>query len=73
MLVQSVLVQEQALEAANARVLELEEQLRSLEEGDRPRSARSGGFLGGYWGGRARRGAALQRAPGRRARNAVGL
>src|SRR5215475_12653835 len=35
MLVQSVLVQEQALEATNARVQELEEQLRSLEEGDR--------------------------------------
>jgi hypothetical protein len=52
MLVQSVLVQEQALEAANARVQELEEQLRSLEEGDRARSSRSGGFLGGYWGGR---------------------
>jgi hypothetical protein len=52
MLVQSVLVQEQTLEAANSRVLELEEQVRSLEEGDRPRSARSGGFLGGYWGGR---------------------
>src|SRR5215472_9512175 len=31
MLVQSVLVQEQALEAANARVQELEEQLRSME------------------------------------------
>ena len=52
MLVQSVLVQEQGLEAANARVQELEEHLRSLEEGDRPRSGRSGGFLGGYWGGR---------------------
>jgi uncharacterized protein len=52
MLVQSVLVQEQTLEALNNRVVELEEQLRSMEEGDRPRSARSGGFLGGYWGGR---------------------
>ena len=52
MLVQSVLVQEQTLEAANNRVLELEEQLRSMEEGDRPRGARAGGFLGGYWGGR---------------------
>jgi uncharacterized protein len=49
MLVQSVLVQEQALEAANARVMELEEQLR----GEEPRSSRSGGFLGGgYWGDR---------------------
>jgi len=52
MLVQSVLVQEQTLEAANNRVLELEEQLRGMEEGDRPRGARSGGFLGGHWGGR---------------------
>jgi hypothetical protein len=52
MLVQTVLVQEQTLEAANNRVLELEEQLRSMEEGDRPRSARSGSFLGSYWGGR---------------------
>jgi len=50
MLVQSVLVQEQALQAANDRVLELEEQLRSLEEGDRPRGTRSGSFLGGFWG-----------------------
>ena len=46
MLVQSVLVQEQALEAANARVLELEDQLRAMEE---PRGSRSGGFLGGAW------------------------
>jgi uncharacterized protein len=52
MLVQSVLVQEQGLEAANARLQELEEQLRSLEGGDRARGARSGGFLGSYWGGR---------------------
>ena len=52
MLVQSVLVQEQTLEAANNRVLELEEQLRSMEEGGRGRSARSGGFLDGFWGGR---------------------
>ena len=52
MLVQSVLVQEQTLEAANNRVLELEEQLRGVEEGDRSRSSRSGSFLGGFWGGR---------------------
>jgi hypothetical protein len=52
MLVQSVLVQEQALEAANTRIRDLEEQLRGLEEADRPRGGRSGGFLGGYWGGR---------------------
>src|SRR5262245_7998465 len=53
MLVQSVLVQEQALEAANARLRDLEEQLRSMEGGDRSRSGRSGGFLSGYWGSRA--------------------
>ena len=52
MLVQSVLVQEQALEAANTRVRDLEEQLRGMEEGDRSRSGRSGGFLGGFWGNR---------------------
>ena len=52
MLVQTVLVQEQTLEAANNRVLELEEQLRSMEEGDRSRSSRSGGFLDSFWGGR---------------------
>src|SRR5262247_708024 len=53
MLVQSVLVQEQALEAANARVQELEEQVSSMEEGDKSRGARSGGFFSGYWGGRS--------------------
>ena len=52
MLVQTVLVQEQTLEAANNRVLELEEQLRSMEEGGRSRSSRSGGFLDSFWGGR---------------------
>jgi hypothetical protein len=52
MLVQTVLVQEQTLEAANNRVLELEEQLRSMEEGDRSRSSRSGGFLDSFWGNR---------------------
>lgn len=51
MLVQSVLVQEQALQAANNRVLELEEQLRSMDGGG-ARGARSGGFLGGFWGSR---------------------
>jgi hypothetical protein len=49
MLVQSVLVQEQGLEAANGRIQELEEQLRSVEA---PRGQRSGGFLDGFWGGR---------------------
>jgi hypothetical protein len=52
MLVQSVLVQEQALQATNERVQELEEQLRAAQDGERPRDQRSGGFLGGFWGGR---------------------
>jgi hypothetical protein len=49
MLVQSVLVQEQALQAANDRVLDLEDQLRAMEGGGEQRGARSGGFLGGAW------------------------
>jgi hypothetical protein len=52
MLVQSVLVQEQALQATNERVQDLEEQLRAAQEGERPRDKSSGGFLGGFWGGR---------------------
>lgn len=52
MLVQSVLVQEQALQAANNRVLELEDQLREMQGGADQRSPRSGGFLGGFWGNR---------------------
>ncbi len=43
MLVQSVLVQEQALQAANDRVMELEERLRDRDGDERP----SRGFLGG--------------------------
>jgi hypothetical protein len=51
MLVQSVLVQEQALEAANSRIQQLEDQLRDLEDDREPRSR--GGFLsGGLFGGR---------------------
>jgi hypothetical protein len=49
MLVQSVLVQEQALEASNNRVQDLEEQLRAMEGGQAPRGSRSGSFLGGAW------------------------
>ena len=74
MLVQSVLVQEQALQAANNRVQELEDQLR--EHGGRRRAARralrrlprrlSGAAAGGEE-------PQIQRASGRRARNAVGL
>src|SRR5262245_38169514 len=51
MLVQSVLVQEQALQAANDRVTQLEDELRELRGDARP-AARSGGFLSGAWGGR---------------------
>lgn len=50
MLVQSVLVQEQALEAANARVQELEARVRDLEEGPQPQQS-GGSFLGGLFGG----------------------
>ena len=52
MLVQTTLIQEQALEAANNRLQEAEERMRSLEE-DRQRSpSGSGSFLGGLFGGR---------------------
>lgn len=47
MLTQSVLVQEEALEAANQRLLELEDRLRELEEGADAPPRRAGGFLGG--------------------------
>jgi uncharacterized protein len=58
MLVQSVLVQEQALEAANGRIQDLEDQLRELDDGREPRSR--GGFLsGGLFGG----GSAQERRP----------
>jgi uncharacterized protein len=51
MLVQSVLVQEQALENAQTRIQELQERVQQLEgSGEPPR--KSGGFLGGYWGRR---------------------
>jgi uncharacterized protein len=50
MLVQSVLVQEQALEASNARIQELEERVRDLEQGPQPQQG-SGSFLGGLFGG----------------------
>jgi uncharacterized protein len=50
MLVQSVLVQEQALENAQTRIQDLEARVQQLEGGEPPR--KSGGFLGGYWGRR---------------------
>jgi uncharacterized protein len=49
MLVQSVLVQEQALEAANARVQELEARVRELEGPPQPQQS-GGSFLGGLFG-----------------------
>jgi uncharacterized protein len=49
MLVQSVLVQEQALEAANARVQDLEARVRELEGSQSQQSG--GSFLGGLFGG----------------------
>lgn len=50
MLVQSVLVQEHALQEAGARIEELEDRVRDLERGPQ-RSSGSGGFLGGIFGG----------------------
>src|SRR5215813_8114409 len=51
MLVQSVLVQEQALEQADNRIKALEEQVRTLESQQRP-AAGTGSFLGGLFGSR---------------------
>jgi hypothetical protein len=51
MLVQSVLVQEQALQNAQGRIQELEARLEALEGAEPPR--KSGGFLSGYWGQRS--------------------
>jgi uncharacterized protein len=51
MLVQSVLVQEQALEAANNRVQDLEARLRALEKGGEGSQPGTGSFLGGLFGG----------------------
>jgi hypothetical protein len=52
MLVQSVLVQEQALQQSSARIAELEEQVRDLEQSQRRApSSGSGSFLGGLFGG----------------------
>jgi hypothetical protein len=51
MLVQSVLVQEHALQQANERIQALEEQVRNLQAQDAGRSQASGGsFLGGLFG-----------------------
>jgi hypothetical protein len=50
MLVQSVLVQERALQQSGAQIEELEDRLRELERGQ-PRASGSGSFLGGLFGG----------------------
>jgi hypothetical protein len=52
MLVQSVLVQEQALQQAEARIRDLEEEVQALEGAAQQRSSGSGSFLGGLFGGR---------------------
>jgi uncharacterized protein len=51
MLVQSALVQEQALEQAHARIQDLEENLRAQEEKQGRASSGAGSFLGGLFGG----------------------
>jgi uncharacterized protein len=54
MLVQSVLVQEHALQQGDARIKDLEEQVRQLQSEARPQqSAGSGSFLGGLFGSRS--------------------
>jgi hypothetical protein len=52
MLVQSVLVQEHALQQADARIRELEEQVRELQSAAQPQPAGAGSFLGGLFGSR---------------------
>jgi uncharacterized protein len=53
MLVQSTLIQEQALEATHSRLQEVEGRLRDLEEGRSKSASSSGSFLGGLFGTRA--------------------
>jgi hypothetical protein len=52
MLVQSVLVQEHALQQADARIKELEEEVRALQTAPQQQAAGSGSFLGGLFGSR---------------------
>jgi hypothetical protein len=52
MLVQSVLVQEQALQEAESRIRALEEQVRELDAQRQQRPAGAGSFLGGLFGSR---------------------
>jgi uncharacterized protein len=51
MLVQSVLVQEHALQEAASRIKALEEQVRTLEAGAHQQAPGAGSFLGGLFGG----------------------
>lgn len=51
MLVQSVLVQEHALQEAGNRIKDLEEQVRNLRNAGQERAPESGSFLGGLFGG----------------------
>jgi hypothetical protein len=51
MLVQSVLVQEHALQEAGNRIKDLEEQVRTLQGAGQARAPESGSFLGGLFGG----------------------
>jgi hypothetical protein len=53
MLVQSVLVQEHALQAADSRIKALEEQVRALQEAQQAPAPGAGSFLGGLFGSRA--------------------
>ena len=52
LLVQSTLIQEQALEAATARLKTAEARIQTLEEELKGRPSGSGSFLGGLFGGR---------------------
>ena len=51
MLVQSVLVQEQALQQASARIRDLEETVRALKSAQGGQASGAGSFLGGLFGG----------------------
>lgn len=54
MLVQSVLVGEQALTQASERIQQLEARVRDLETRSAPQQSSGGGFLGGLFGGGSR-------------------
>jgi len=74
MLVQSVLVQEHALQEAGARIEELEDRVREVERGQQSASG-SGGFLGSIFGGgrgAEERGSASVPAIGSRAPTSAG-